>query len=115
MYYSSPRNLLILNSSTHKPPFDLIHYPIPMEHMQSSSFISKLPVIMAAIGEKKSELSGKKQELLEAKRLGVDVELMKQLETQWGVLESDINLLEHTANVMRMDLIQRGLLVNGKV
>ncbi|KAL7600629.1 hypothetical protein Lser_V15G24577 [Lactuca serriola] len=85
-----------------------------MEHMQSS-FISKLPVIMAAIGEKKSELSGKKQELLEAKRLGVDAELTKQLETQWGVLESDINLLEHTANVMRMDLTQRGLLVNGKV
>lgn len=70
---------------------------------------------MAAIGEKKSELSGKKQELLEAKRLGVDAELTKQLETQWGVLESDINLLEHTANVMRMDLTQRGLLVNGKV
>ncbi|KAL7600628.1 hypothetical protein Lser_V15G24576 [Lactuca serriola] len=81
-----------------------------MEHRQSS-FISKLPVIMATIGERKAELAGKKQELLEAKRLGGDVESMKQLEIQWAALESDIDLLEHTANVMRTDLIQRGLVV----
>ncbi|KAI3525460.1 hypothetical protein L1887_04270 [Cichorium endivia] len=81
-----------------------------MEHRQSS-FISKLPVIMATIGERKAELAGKKQELLEAKRLGGDSELTKELEIEWGALESEIDLLEHTANVMRMDLIQRGLLV----
>ncbi|KAI3525461.1 hypothetical protein L1887_04272 [Cichorium endivia] len=81
-----------------------------MEHRQSS-FISKLPVIMATIEERKAELAGKKQELLEAKRLGGDAELTKELEIEWGFLESEIDLLEHTASVMRMDLIQRGLLV----
>ncbi|KAL7600631.1 hypothetical protein Lser_V15G24575 [Lactuca serriola] len=83
-----------------------------MDHShRQSSFISKLPVIMATIGEKKTELASKKQELLEAKRLGRDAELTKQLEIEWAGLESDIDLLEHTANVMRMGLIQQGLLV----
>ncbi|KAI3712281.1 hypothetical protein L1987_70832 [Smallanthus sonchifolius] len=79
-----------------------------MEHRQSS-FIAKLPVIMATIEQRKAELSGKKLQLLEAKRLGAtDV---KELEIEWGTLESEIDLLEHTANVMRSDLTQRGLLV----
>ncbi|KAI3774688.1 hypothetical protein L1987_49248 [Smallanthus sonchifolius] len=75
---------------------------------RQSSFISKLPIIMATIEKRKVELSGKKLQLLEAKRVGGD---MKELEIEWGLLESEINLLEHTANVMRMDLMQRGLLV----
>ncbi|KAD2393131.1 hypothetical protein R6Q59_012782 [Mikania micrantha] len=79
-----------------------------MEHRQSS-FISKLPVIMATIDERKTELSGKKLQLLEAKRLGASD--VKELEVEWATLESEIDLLEHTANVMRMDLMQRGLLV----
>ncbi|KAL8223844.1 hypothetical protein R6Q57_019319 [Mikania cordata] len=79
-----------------------------MEHRQSS-FISKLPVIMATIEERKTELSGKKLQLLEAKRLGASD--VKELEVEWATLESEIDLLEHTANVMRMDLMQRGLLV----
>ncbi|KAI3525462.1 hypothetical protein L1887_04273 [Cichorium endivia] len=65
---------------------------------------------MATIGDRKTELAAKKQALLEAKRLGGDVELTKELEIEWGFLESEIDLLEHTANVMRTDLIQRGLL-----
>ncbi|KAF5760335.1 hypothetical protein HanRHA438_Chr16g0764151 [Helianthus annuus] len=79
-----------------------------MERRQSS-FISKLPVILATIEDRKAELSTKKLQLLEAKRVGVaDV---KELEVEWGTLESEIDLLEHTANVMKMDLMQRGLLV----
>ncbi|KAD2394333.1 hypothetical protein E3N88_41310 [Mikania micrantha] len=79
-----------------------------MEHRQSS-FISKLPVIMATIDDRKAELSGKKLQLLEAKRLGASD--VKELEVEWATLESEIDLLEHTANVMRMDLMQRGLLI----
>ncbi|KAI3715994.1 hypothetical protein L6452_23017 [Arctium lappa] len=90
-----------------------------MEQRQSS-FMSKLPVILVTIEEKKAELSSKKLELLEAKRLGKDAE---ELEIEWGSLESEIDLLEHTANVMRTDLMQKGLddikydmlLVNAKV
>ncbi|KAL4588637.1 hypothetical protein LXL04_001529 [Taraxacum kok-saghyz] len=74
-----------------------------MAHMQSS-FMSKLPEIMVMIGERKAELAGKKQELLEAKRLGGDAESTKHLEIEWGFLESDINLLEHAANVMKLSL-----------
>ncbi|KAL7604001.1 hypothetical protein Lser_V15G19333 [Lactuca serriola] len=86
-----------------------------MEHMQSS-FISKLPIVMETIGEKKEQLAAKKQELLEIKRIGGGTEqLTYELGIQWGTLEVEINLLEHTANVMKKDLIQRGLLVNGKL
>lgn len=79
-----------------------------MEQRQSS-FISKLPVIMATIEDRKVELSGKKLQLLEAKRVGAPN--IKELEIEWGTLESEIDLLEHTANVMKMDLMQRGLMV----
>ncbi|PWA68523.1 hypothetical protein CTI12_AA306580 [Artemisia annua] len=58
--------------------------------------------------ERKAELSEKKQQLLEARRLGGDCE---QLDFEWGILEKEIDLLEHTAHVMKTDLIQRGLLV----
>ncbi|KAL8234693.1 hypothetical protein R6Q59_020793 [Mikania micrantha] len=75
---------------------------------RQSSFISKLPVITATIEKRKKELSGKKLRLLEAKQLGGDV---KELEIEWGALESELNLLEHTANVMKTYLIQRGLVV----
>ncbi|KAJ0522332.1 hypothetical protein HanRHA438_Chr10g0459201 [Helianthus annuus] len=84
---------------------------------RQSSFISKLPVIMATIEQLKTELSGKKLQLLEAKRVGGDV---KELEFEWANLESEIDLLEHTANVMQRGLLGDGVtpdmgLVNGKV
>ena len=75
---------------------------------RQSSFILKLPVIMKTLDERKAELSEKKQQLLEARRLGGDCE---QLDFEWGILEKEIDLLEHTAHVMKTDLIQRGLLV----
>ncbi|KAL4588635.1 hypothetical protein LXL04_001527 [Taraxacum kok-saghyz] len=83
-----------------------------MEHMQrQSSFISNLPVILTTIRERKAELADKKKELLEAKLLGRDEELTNELEYEWGSLESEIDRLEHTANVMSSRLIQQGLLV----
>ncbi|KAK1417540.1 hypothetical protein QVD17_26669 [Tagetes erecta] len=82
-----------------------------MDTQRQSSFISKLPVIMATIEQRKSELSGTKLRLLEAKRLGEEDDDVKELEIEWGTLESEIDLLQHTANVMRMDLMQRGLLL----
>lgn len=61
---------------------------------------------MSKINERKVELSGKKLQLLEAKLSGGHAEeFIKQLETEWGFLESEIDLLEHTANVMRKDLV----------
>ncbi|MFS7979567.1 hypothetical protein Hanom_Chr10g00929241 [Helianthus anomalus] len=84
---------------------------------RQSSFISKLPIIMTTIEQLKTELSGKKLQLLEAKRVGGDV---KELEFEWANLESEIDLLEHTANVMQRGLLGDGVtpdmvLVNGKV
>ncbi|MFS7995712.1 hypothetical protein Hanom_Chr12g01121151 [Helianthus anomalus] len=68
-----------------------------------SSIVTKLQVVTTALEELKEERSSKKLCLLEAKRLGADV---KELEVEWGTLESEIDLLEHTANVLRMNLVQ---------
>ncbi|KAD2393134.1 hypothetical protein E3N88_40111 [Mikania micrantha] len=78
-----------------------------MEHTQfSMNFITKLPVVMAAIKERKKELSSMKLHLL----MQLETDVM-ELENRLRVLNSEIDLLEHTASVMRMHLVKRGLLV----
>ncbi|GJQ95245.1 hypothetical protein Tco_0006384 [Tanacetum coccineum] len=52
--------------------------------------------------ETKAEISAKKLEVLEVKRLGGDAE---ELLFEWRVLESNMDLLEHAAKVL-----ERGLL-----
>nr|GEY33195.1 putative RNA-directed DNA polymerase, eukaryota, reverse transcriptase zinc-binding domain protein [Tanacetum cinerariifolium] len=62
---------------------------------------------MACIEETEAELSAKKLEALEVKLLGGDSE---ELEFEWRALESKMDLLVHTADVMRKNLMERGLL-----
>ncbi|GJX26984.1 hypothetical protein Tco_0233280 [Tanacetum coccineum] len=62
---------------------------------------------MARIEETQAELSAKKLEVLEVKLLGGDSE---ELEFEWRSLESKMDRLVHTADVMRKNLTERGLL-----
>nr|GEV01257.1 hypothetical protein [Tanacetum cinerariifolium]GEV01258.1 hypothetical protein [Tanacetum cinerariifolium] len=77
-----------------------------MEHTQLP-FVSKLPIVMACIEETQAELSAKKLEVLEVKLLGGDSE---ELESEWGALETKMDRLVHTADMMRKNLLERGLL-----
>ncbi|KAK1414527.1 hypothetical protein QVD17_30273 [Tagetes erecta] len=63
-----------------------------------------LQLVMTTMEETKQELSHTKRDLLEAMQLGRDV---KDLDIKWGTLSLEIDLLEHTANVIRMNLMQQ--------
>ncbi|GKD40574.1 hypothetical protein Tco_1260781 [Tanacetum coccineum] len=77
-----------------------------MEHMKLS-FAEKLHLVMEKMEKTEAEISAKKLQVLEVKLLGGDAE---ELLFEWRVLESNMDLLEHAAKVMKTHLTELELL-----
>ncbi|KAI3822694.1 hypothetical protein L1987_10290 [Smallanthus sonchifolius] len=60
--------------------------------------------------KRETQKLARQEDAEEIKHLGTYV---KELEIEWGTSELEIDLLEHTTNMMRMDLMQWGVASSG--